>query len=30
MLEVIVGKEVKLVQEVANIDATEGIHLREW
>lgn len=30
VLEVIVGKEVELVQKVADVDTTERIHLREW
>ena len=30
MLEVIVGKEVKLVEEIPDIDAAQRIHLREW
>ena len=26
----IVGEEIKLIEEVSNIDATERIHLRKW
>lgn len=29
MLEVIIRKEVELVEEVPNVDAAKGIHLRE-
>ena len=27
MLEVIIGEEIKLVKEVADINATQGVHL---
>jgi hypothetical protein len=30
MLEVVVRKEVKLVQEVSDVDAAQRVHLREW
>lgn len=26
----IVGEKVELIQEVADIDAAEGVHLRKW
>ena len=29
MLEMIIGEEVELIEEVADVDATERIHLRE-
>lgn len=27
ILEVVVGKEIELIQEVADVDATQGVHL---
>ena len=30
MGKVIIGKKVELIQEIAYVDATERIHLREW
>lgn len=30
MLKMVIREEVELVEEVANIDAAERIHLREW
>ena len=29
MLEVVVGEEVELIEKVSDVDAAEGIHLRE-
>ncbi len=30
MLEVVIGEEIKLVEEILDIDTTQGIHLRKW
>jgi hypothetical protein len=30
LLEMVIGEKVELIQEVANVDATQGIHLRKW
>ena len=30
MLEVIIGEEVELVEEITYINTTQWIHLREW
>jgi hypothetical protein len=30
MGKVIIGEEVKLIKKIADVDATQGIHLREW
>jgi len=29
MLEMVVGEEIKLIQEISNVNATERIHLRK-
>jgi hypothetical protein len=30
VLEMVIREEIELVQKVADIDATQRIHLREW
>ena len=30
VLEMVIGKEQELVEKIPNIDAAQGIHLREW
>ena len=30
MLKVIIGEEIELVEKVADINAAERVHLREW
>lgn len=30
MLEMIVGEEIELIEEISNVYAAQGVHLRKW
>lgn len=30
MLEMIVGKEIELIEKISNVYAAQGVHLRKW